>query len=237
MRAPLSRACTTVASVPSSRSVGGEIGALAAEDRADEPLPRRADEDGDVEPAHQLGQAGEHLEVVAHGLAEADPGIGSERGLGNPGGLRRRQPFEQEVADLTHDVVVAGVVLHRAGLTEHVHRDVAGPRAGDDVEDAGVEAPGGDVVDDDRTGVDGRGGDVRLGGVDADRHARVGGKALDDGDDAAALLVGRHRLRPGAGRLTADVEQIGPVGREPRGRARPRHRHRASGRRPRTSRG
>ena len=50
--------------------------------------------------------------------------------------------------------------------------------------------------------------------VDAHRHARLGGQALDHRQHPAQLLVGGHRLGAGPGRLAADVEQVGARGHE-----------------------
>src|SRR5919197_600005 len=38
---------------------------------------------------------------------------------------------------------------------------------------------------------------------------RITGERLEDGADAAQLLLGRHRRRAGPGRLAADVEDVG----------------------------
>ena len=106
----------------------------------------------------RVASAGEQGEVVVHGLAEADARIGHER-LGARCRPRRRPRSRsaQERADLGDDVVVAGLVLHRAGLALHVHRDVARAGIGDDSEQVRIVATRGDVVDDRRPGFD-RGG-------------------------------------------------------------------------------
>ena len=65
----------------------------------------------------------------------------------------------EEVADLAHHVVVVRVLLHRARLTLHVHRDVARAGVRDDAEQVGIVAPGGDVVDDRRAGFERAGRD------------------------------------------------------------------------------
>ena len=54
--------------------------------------------------------------------------------------------------------------------------------------------------------------------------ARGAREALDDRDDAPQLLLGRHRVGAGAGRLAADVEDRRALGRQPARRGRSRRR-------------
>ena len=79
-----------------------------------------------------------------------------------------------------------------------------------------VGAEGGDVVDVARAGVERGLGDGALGGVDRDSVRRaVGDERLDDGEHARELVLGVHGLGARAGRLAADVEQVGALAREP----------------------
>src|SRR5690606_31962912 len=69
-------------------------------------------------------------------------------------------------------------------------------------------SPGGDVVDDQRSRLDGGGGDLALGGVDRDDGA-VAGQGLDHWQYPALLGSGVDRFGSGAGRLASDVDDVG----------------------------
>ena len=73
-------------------------------------------------------------------------------------------------ADLGDDVVVAGVVLHRARLAPHVHEHQPGTGLGHDREHVGIAPSGGDVVHHHRAGVERGPGDDGLARVDAHRE-------------------------------------------------------------------
>ena len=90
-----------------------------------------------------------------------------------------------------------------------MHQHDPGTAVGDDVEQPGVDAARGDVVDDRRTGIHGRHRDRGLRRVDADGHVGLRRKARHDGDDAAELLGRVDGLGPGPGRLAAHVEEVG----------------------------
>ncbi len=49
--------------------------------------------------------------------------------------------------------------------------------------------------------------------IRAPRPAASAGQSLDHGHHAGQLLVGGHRRRSGARRLTADVDDVGPLAR------------------------
>ena len=91
-----------------------------------------------------------------------------------PRTLRRRRrgraapPGTPYVVD---DVVVARVLLHRAGLAEHVHQAAVVPAVGGEDGHPGVSSEGPDVVDVGRAGLERGLGDVELGGVDGDGRA------------------------------------------------------------------
>ena len=82
----------------------------------------------------------------------------------------------------------------------------------------GVGEAAADVVDEHGAGGEGGVRDLGAGGVDADGEPGVG-ERLDDGQDAAQLLLQRRPAGAGAGRLAADVEDVGTVRgeREPAG--------------------
>ena len=127
----------------------------------------------------------------------------------DPRGLCGVDAFDQEPGDLVHDVVVRRLVLHRPRLTLHVHQHDPDAAVGDDVEQLGVDAPRGDVVDDGRTGIHGCHRDCGLRRVDAHGHIGLRRQARDDGDDPAELLGRVDGLGPGPRRLAAHVEEVG----------------------------
>ena len=90
-----------------------------------------------------------------------------------------------------------------------MHEDVSGAGLGHRRQHGGVAPARRDVVDHGGPGLEGGGGHRGVAGVDADRHAGLGGEAADDRHDAPALLLGRHGLRPGPGRFAAHVEDGG----------------------------
>ena len=75
----------------------------------------------------------------------------------------------------------------------------------------GIGQAAGDVVDADRSGGDGARGHLGAHRVDRDEPAGCG-EFFDDRDHALELFVETRPHRTGAGRLSADVDQVGAVG-------------------------
>jgi hypothetical protein len=145
---------------------------------------------------------------VGGGLAEpdarVDPHLADPR-IGRGGGASHQEP-----PDLVDHVVVAGIVLHGAGVTGHVHRDPADIQLGGHRPQRGAH-----VVDQGGPGRHrGTGGGLVAG---VDRQARPGaldalGDQFEHGEHPTALLVGVDRLRAGPCRLPADVDDPSALG-------------------------
>src|SRR5581483_8950865 len=144
--------------------VDGQRCAGGAPDHTDEALAGRADQHRHAGRPDDVGQPGQEGEVVGHRLAEPEPGVGHELVFGDAGLDGGGPPLGQEGADLGHHVVVAGVDLHGGRRALHVHEDVTGAGRGHEREHGRV-APGGDVVDDGGTRLEGGGGHGGIGGV------------------------------------------------------------------------
>ena len=141
---------------------------LIAENAPQEALARGADE---YRPAErdELVQPRQQLEVVLHRLPESDSRVEADPSSRRSRPPRRLEPFLEKRGDLRDDVVVAGVVLHRPRLAEHVHEAEVGAALRDDSGEVGVGAQCRDVVDDDGAELECAPGDLRLRGVDRDR--------------------------------------------------------------------
>ena len=164
-RAPRATASATAAAVPNRRASGSS----AAAQRADEALARNPHQHGIAE-GDQHVEVGQQRDVVRQGLAEADTGIeddgvGRDAGAAGGGG-----PPHQEGRDVLDDVPVGGPPLHRRGHPPHVHQDDRHPLGPAQREHAAIEPSGRHVVHQVGTGIEGRGGDLRLHGVDRQRH-------------------------------------------------------------------
>src|SRR5207249_12056496 len=95
------------------------------ENPPEEALARGADENGKTE-RHDLVQPRQELEVVLDRLAEPDSRIEADALLRNPGLDREGEPLLEERRDFGDDIVVTGIVLHAARLSEHVHQAKVG---------------------------------------------------------------------------------------------------------------
>jgi hypothetical protein len=114
------------------------------------------------------------------------------------------------VAHLGDDVRIGGGVLHRGAVLAPVHGDVGGAGRGHHPVHLGVGEPAGDVVDELRTRLDRGCGGAGVHGVDADADA-PGDELAHHGKDAGLLVLRRHTTGSGAGRLTADVDDVGSI--------------------------
>ena len=188
---------------------GHALGRAAAGDPAQEALARGADDDRPAE-LDDLVQAGEQLEVVVDGLAEADAGIEPDSLARDAVRDRMLEALGEKRADVGDDVAVARIALHRARLAEHVHEADVAAALGDERRHPGVAAQRGHVVDERGAGVERSGRHRRLRGVDRQARARAR-EALEDGHHAAQLLGLADRIGAGAGRLAADVEDRGAL--------------------------
>ena len=180
------------------------------EDRADEPLPRRADQHGPTQVEEQTHPA-HQLEVLVEVLAEPDPRIHRDPVGGDPRELGRLDPLAEVLVHLTHDVVVPWSLLHRLRVALHVHQDEGGLPLADHVEHLRIDSAR-DVVHDRGSGVQCRGRHVGLPGVDRDGDGRMLlDEPLDHRPNAAQLLLRRDGLGARAGRLAADVQDVRTV--------------------------
>jgi len=93
-----------------------------------------------------------------------------------------------------------------------VHKDDGAASFGDERGHARVAAQRGDVVDDAGPGIEGGLGGPGAVGVDGDQGPGADFQDLPyDRDDPAKLLLVRNRIRAGAGRLAADVDDVGAL--------------------------
>jgi protein-tyrosine phosphatase len=176
-----------------------------AENPPEKALARSADEDGTAE-GDDLVESPQELEVVLNRFSEADAGIETDVVLRDPSFRGEGEPLLQEGDDFGDDIVVARILLHRPGLAEHVHETEVRLGIRDDASEIGVAAESGDVVDHHGAGFEGTAGDLRIGGVNRNRHPHEVG---EDGLDSAQLLLERHRLGARAGGLAAHVDDGG----------------------------
>ena len=194
-----------------------------------------ADEHGHVDAREQLVEPSEEIEVVVDPSSEPDPGVGAQCRRAMPAAPRDRQALDEEVADLRDHVVVAGLVLHRARLTLHVHGDVARHRRRRRRRGCRGRRDRGDVVDDGAPASSAAAATAALLVSMLTGTAASAGEAAHHREHAAELLGLVDRLGAGPGRLAADVERCPRRRRPARDRARPRDRRRGSGHRRRTS--
>jgi len=177
--------------------------AAVAEEAAEEALTGCSDEYRPPE-GRELVEPREQLDVVLDGLAEADAGVQADVLLRDPRIDGEREALLQERLDLGDDVLIARVLLHRPRLAQHVHEAQVGACVGHDARKVRVAAEGGDIVDHHRAQLERPPGHGGLRGVDGDREAL---QPLQDGLDAAELLLSGDAFRARAGRLAADVHE------------------------------
>ena len=115
-------------------------------------------------------------------------------------------PPPKLVADLSDDVGVVRLLLHRARRAAHVHRDVGGARFGDDGQHAAIGRSARNVVHHPRARIERGAGDRRLRRVDAHGNRGLRRERPHHRQDPAQLFVVVDRLRSRARRLTPDVD-------------------------------
>ena len=183
---------------------------------ADERLAAGSGQDREAQAA-QLAQPVEQLQVLRHGLAEADARI-EDDAFGRDAGTPRQVDADLQLGRDVGDQVVV-VRAHVAAAQRRVDADVlalaavvhqhcqrAGP--GRHLGDARLQAKAPHVVDNAGAGGQRRLGHRRLGGVDGDGHVHRAHQVADDRQHAPQLLVGVNRLRAGPGALAADVQNV-----------------------------
>ena len=123
--APRSSASTVVATVAATRSWGSSRPVRRPRnDLRDVPITTgKPSVDDPVQAAQQL-------EVVLERLAEADARVDHDALLAHALADGERDALLEEGADVVDDVVVAGVVLHRPRLAQHVHQAAVAPAVG-----------------------------------------------------------------------------------------------------------
>ncbi len=141
------------------------------------------------------------------GLGEAEPGIDDDLFRVNAPDEELGDACFERITHLDEDVVVAREVIHRFAVAAPVRGDV--PHAGlrDDAIHLGVGEAAGDVVDDPNAGLRRRQRRRRVHGVDAHRNVALNQRS-DHRHDALLLHVSVNALRAGAGRLSADVDEV-----------------------------
>ena len=175
------------------------------EDGGEEALARCADQNRPTSP--DPSDPVEESEVVFEGLAEPDPGIDDDPTGVHTGSDGGRRPSVEEPSDVVDDAPVRRRVLHRGGLSLHVHDDDADTAGGTDVgHRRGCESS--DVVDRFGSGGDRRFGDGGFAGVHRDDDTGPG-EWSDDGDDAPDLFVHIDGAGTRSRRLTPDVDDVG----------------------------
>ena len=176
-------------------------------DDADEPLPGGTDEYRVAERGERV-EAGDQLNVVLRGLAEAEPGIDDDAGYTR--GLCGLGPRSEKLHHLGDHVVVAEVAMRVRRVRgwrvhhHHGHRTARGDR------DHPWVAEAAHVVDETGTGVHGLLGHSGAAGVDAHEHTVVG-KLSDDRHDAVEFLVDADRRSAGPSRFAAHVDGPGTL--------------------------
>ena len=98
--------------------------------------------------------------------------------------------------------------LHRPRLALHVHQTHVRVCVCDHLDQRGVAAQSGDVVDELGAELERTAGDLRLRRVDRQRRA---GETLEHGYDARELLLHRNRRRTRPRRLATDVDESGTL--------------------------
>lgn len=182
---------------------------------ADEPFAGVADEEGLAEVVETVG-ARHQGDVVLVRLPEADAGVEADSFAVDAGSEESVAALAEVVVDFGDDVGVGRVVLHRLRRPLHVHRADAGLSFASDGNHLRVAGQPRDVVDDLRSGSDGRAGDGPFGSVDGEDGLGAGAmEGFDDWDNAAPFFFGIHGGGIGAGTLAADVQNGGPFVQEP----------------------
>ena len=194
--APCVEAPTVVASVASSRADGSSSPSDAPEER----LARRADEQRHADARGDLGERAQQRDIVLGGLARTRC---PDRRAARRRRHRRRRAASTRARSSSptsrDDVVVVRLVLHRARRAAHVHRDEHGAaRRRRRRSMSGSAVPPDTSLTIAAPASSAARGDAAFVGVDADRHAGVGGeRRARPAGPGAALRRRRPASAPG----------------------------------------
>src|SRR6185295_2534950 len=175
---------------------------------ADHLLARHARDDR-IAVRGELRQRAEKLPVVLDRLAEAEARVDRDSIARDARLLQRARALEQEPRDLGHHVVVAGLLLHRAGRALHVHHHHCRLRVRDRI-DRTLTAQSVHIVHHGAAGSDRRAHDVGLHRVHRDRDTFLRERFHHRNHPAHFFLDG-DGLRARPRRLAAHVDQVGAL--------------------------
>ena len=150
-------------------------------------------------------------------LAEADTGIEAQRLTGDAGGGECRETLLEKPAHLGHHVFIMRSLLHGARTSLHVHDHH--PATGGSAEPGHVRirTQAAHVVDDVGPGTQCGQCHRGLHGIDGNQPVPLGTQGADHRQRATGFLHSIHRLRPGAGGFTTDVDNLRTLGDHPAG--------------------
>jgi hypothetical protein len=120
--------------------------------------------------------------------------------------------FRHKLGD---NIVVVRVLLHVPGMASPVHQDDRNAGVGDHPQEIRIRQPARDVVDQVGPGPESRVGNLGAHRVHRDGDAR-GSKLTHNGHYSPELFLNRWALRTRAGRLPADVNDVGTLRGEPK---------------------
>src|SRR6185295_12979162 len=175
---------------------------------ADHLLARHARDDR-IAVRGELRQRAEKLPVVLDRLAEAEARVDRDSIARDARLLQRARALEQEPRDLGHHVVVAGLLLHRAGRALHVHHHHCRLRVRDRI-DRTLTAQSVHIVHHGAAGSDRRAHDVGLHRVHRDRDTFLR-ERFHHRNHPAHFFLDRDGLRARPRRLAAHVDQVGAL--------------------------
>ena len=182
---------------------------VAAGQLPDAALAREAGQQRHAEFGEAL-QLRQQFQVVLQGLAETETGVDDDPALVDARHLAGEDALGEEAVHVGDDVVVLRRRLHRARLAEHVHQHHRHAEFGRRVQRA-FAAQRVHIVEHAGASGDRRAHDLRLAGVDADRHGRARGQTFDHRQHPPQLLLHRHLVGARTGGLATDVEQVGAL--------------------------
>jgi len=188
------------------RSGQSSIDGRLVGERPDRALAARAEHDRATK-AVEHREAVHDREIVLDVLAEAEAGVDDDLRPIDAGRDRRGDPRLQPVVNLEQNgAIVARVVLHRRRIALVMHQHDRAARRRDDLDRARIPGQRRHVVDEARASGQRRLHHLRLSGVDRDGGAAAG-EPTHDRFDPGDLVALPERLRAGAGRFAADVDQ------------------------------
>ena len=142
-------------------------------------------------------------------LAETEAGVQHQQLPGHAARHTVLGTLPQIITDVCHHVVVAGCGLHGRGLALTVHDADGEPGFGRHRQSA-VALQCTHIID--HAGTARRRFTHQLGiaGIHRDHHIQLGDDALEQWQDTVDLFLAGHGRGTGAGRLTTDIENVGP---------------------------